>query len=90
MIVAIARRWLAIATHAFFDDFRIVDFKDSGGSAERYFDRLMQFLGWRFDDGKRQSRLMRLPMLGNVECFEDLGASENFKVEAKPERICID
>ena len=87
LLVTIARRWLAIATHAFFDDFQIIDFKDSGGSAEFYFDHLMKFLGWRFDDCKKQSCLGRLPMLGNIECFDDLGASEQFRVEAKPERI---
>jgi hypothetical protein len=31
MLVAIARRWLALPVHAFFDDFRIVDFASSKG-----------------------------------------------------------
>ena len=38
LLVAIARRWLAIPCHAFFDDFRIVDFASESESAEKFFD----------------------------------------------------
>ena len=48
-------------------------------------DELMGFLGFTFDDGKTQSILSRLPMLGNIECFDSMG--EMFTVEAKPERL---
>ena len=54
MIVAIARRWLAIAVHNFFDDFRIVVFASEGGSSEIDFNALVKYLGWRFDDEKVQ------------------------------------
>ena len=87
LVVAIARRWLALAAHCFSDVFRIVDFKDSEGSAERYFDKLMVFLGKRFDPEKQQLSLSRFPMLGNMEQVVQLGASVSFKVAAKPERL---
>jgi hypothetical protein len=87
LLVAIARRWLAIPCHAFFDDFRIVDFADEAGSAETFFDKLMKILGIRFDNDKVQSRMDRLPMLGNIECFDNLEANEAFTVAAKEERL---
>ena len=86
-IVALARRWLAIAVHAFFDDFRIVDFASENGSAGRWFDKLVQFLGWKFDDEKTQSRMLALPMLGNIENYGIMGCTEELQVSAKPERI---
>ena len=47
----------------------------------------MAFLGWRFDPDKRQEKLSNLPMLGNIECYGNLAADEQFTVMAKPERL---
>jgi hypothetical protein len=86
-IVALARRWLAIMTHAFFDDFRIIDFDCERQSAVRWFDKLVELLGWTFDKEKAQTGLNVLPMLGNLERYSDIGFSESLIVEAKPERL---
>ena len=86
-IVALARRWLAIITHAFFDDFRIIDFDCERQSAARWFDKLVELLGWTFDKEKAQTSLNVLPMLGNLERYSDIGFSESLIVEAKPERL---
>lgn len=86
-IVALARRWLGIICHAFFDDFRIIDFNSEGNSATRWFDSLVHLLGWKFDLEKNQTGLNVLPMLGNLERYSDIGYSESLMVEAKPERL---
>ena len=47
----------------------------------------MKFLGIKFDCDKTQSSMGRLPMLGNIECFDNVGANEAFTVSAKAEII---
>jgi hypothetical protein len=86
-IVALARRWLGIVCHAFFGDFRIIDFACEQESAVKWFDHLVQLLGWKFDIAKNQTGFYTLPMLGNLERYADIGYSEALMAEAKPERI---
>ena len=86
-IVALARRWLGIVCHAFFDDFRIIDFACEKDSAVKWFDNLTQLLGWKFDANKNQTGFDTLPMLGNLERYADIGYSDSLMVEAKPERL---
>ena len=45
LLVAFMRRWFAVATQAFFDDFRIVDLGCAKGSAVKWFDKVMAWLG---------------------------------------------
>ena len=87
LLAAIARRWLAIPVQHFFDDFRIIDMKSSNGSAFRWFSKLVQLIGVRFDSTKDQLPTTTLPLLGNLEHYGNAGATECFLVEAKPERL---
>ena len=57
LLVAIARRWLGIVCHSFVDDFIILEFASKDCSAVRWFDKLVNFLGWKFDPEKGPDRL---------------------------------
>jgi hypothetical protein len=74
---------LGIVCHAFFDDFRIIDFACEQESSAKWFDHLVRLLGWKFDIAKNQTGLYTLPMLGNLERYADIGYSESLMVEAK-------
>ena len=85
-ICAVARRWLGIVVTHFFDDFRLMEFGSSTGSAEKWFDRLTQLLGWRFDLEKDQNSAPCIRMLGNVESWS-YTSKEQFVVMALEERL---
>lgn len=82
-ITAAARRWLAIPVQHFFDDFRILGLKVSGGDEFQAFAQLAVILGWKFDDDKDQLPTPCLPMLGNLEEF----TPDEFMLRARPDRI---
>ena len=64
LLVAFMRRWFAVATQAFFDDFRIVDLHCARGSAVKWFDKVMAWLGWRFDPEKNQAPNCDVAVIG--------------------------
>ena len=84
-ITAFCRRWLAIPVQHFFDDFRIVEPSFTKESGYKWFAKVAEFLGWRFDPDKDHPPCATLPMLG---CLEDWSKahSEFFDVHADPER----
>ena len=87
LIVAIARRWLAIPVQNFFDDFRIMDIAKSNGSANRFFCLLTQeVLGFRVDSAKEQKPDCRAIFLGNLEIYKMDDASDAMMVAPKPGR----
>ena len=85
-ITALCRRWFAIPVQHFFDDFRIVEPSFTRESGYKWFAKVTEFLGWRFDPDKDQPPCATLPMLG---CLEDwsISFSEFFDVHADPERL---
>ena len=85
-IVAIARRWLAIPVQNFFDDFRILDLLGSKGSANRYFLKLCELIGYRVDPKKAQGPSRSAVFLGNVENYTPVENEEVIQLEAKPGR----
>ena len=60
LLVAIARRWLAIPVINFFDDFKITEPRFAKGSGALYFDKLMEKLGWLFDAEKKTNPSHRM------------------------------
>ena len=52
LIVALARRWLAIPVINFFVDFKITEPAFAKASGGLYFDKLRSLLGWLFDSDK--------------------------------------
>ena len=58
-LLALARRWLAIPSLSFFDDFRTVEVLASCPSADDSFRELVDFLGFRLDPKKRQPQHYR-------------------------------
>ena len=76
-ITAVARRWLAIPVQHFFDDFRIFDILQSGGSANHFFRLLLsEVLGWRIDPGKEQIPASVIEFLGNNEYYHPVDIIE--------------
>ena len=87
LIVALARRWLAIPVQNFFDDFRILDLARSNGSANRFFCLLVEeILGFRIDPKKEQKPDYRGIFLGNVEDYNVAGEEDIMMVAPKPGR----
>jgi hypothetical protein len=67
LVVALARRWLAIPVQNFFDDLRIMDLARSNGSANRFFCILVEeILGFKLDSGKEQLPSHRAVFLGTI------------------------
>ena len=86
-LVAFLRRWFALLVQAFFDDFRIVEASCCKDSAPRWFDKVLSWLGWKFDPVKNQGPLLTLPLLGNIEFYGECGVREALTIGAKPERV---
>ena len=86
-LTAFCRRVLAIPITHFFDDFRLVEMKMAGGSGWEFFKRVADIFGIRFDPAKDQPPAPKYTMLGNLEDFTQLSASESMVIHAKPERI---
>ena len=69
LLVAIARRWLAIPVINFFDDFKITEPRFAKGSGALYFDKLMEKLGWLFDAEKDKPFTSNVVFLGGQELY---------------------
>ena len=69
LLVAIARRWLAIPVINFFDDFKITEPMFAKGSGAFYFDKLMEKLGWLFDPEKDKPFKPTVVFLGGLESY---------------------
>ena len=72
--------------YTFFDDFRLMEFGSSAGSAEKWFDRLTQLMGWRFDKENDQNSAPCIKVLGNMESWSYL-SKDRFVVLALEERL---
>ena len=68
-LVAVARRWLAIAIINFFDDFKITEPSFAAGSGGLYFDKLVSELGWLFDVDKDKPFRWVAAFLGGLETY---------------------
>ena len=87
LIVALARRWLAIPVQNFFDDFRIMDLDKSKGSANRFFCIFVQdILGFKIDKGKEQLPDSKATFLGNIEQYKVPDLIDSMMIAAKPGR----
>ena len=87
LIVALARRWLAIPVQNFFDDFRIMDLDKSKGSANRFFCIFVQdILGFKIDEGKEQLPDFKAIFLGNIEQYKVPDLIDSMMIAAKPGR----
>ena len=72
LIVAIARRWLAIPVISFFDDFKLTEPDFAANSGPQYFDKLVNAMGWLFDEDKNIPLTPIGKFLGGVEDFTQL------------------
>ena len=81
-IVALCRRWFAIAIQNFYDDFRIIELAFARGSGFKMFAQVCELLGWKFDPAKDQAPTNQLPMLGNIEDWSRMH-TDAFLVRAK-------
>ena len=73
LLVAVARRILAIPVISFFDDFKITELVAAMGSGAHYFDKLVELTGWSFDPKKDKTE-SPATFLGTVE---DFSSSQN-------------
>ena len=85
-LLALARRWLAIPSLSFFDDFRAVEMLASCPSADDSFRELVDFLGFRLDPKKRQPPAPSIIFLGTLEVAQDQGDPDSYGLLPKPER----
>jgi hypothetical protein len=85
-LIAFCRRFFSICVTGFFDDHRIVEFTSAGSASFRWFKRVSDWLGLRFDPKKDQIGMGRLPLLGNIERY-DMARSDKFVVEARSDRL---
>ncbi|CAK9116368.1 unnamed protein product [Durusdinium trenchii] len=69
LIVAVARRWLAIPVINFFDDFKITEPVFAKASGGLYFDKLVSVMGWLFDPDKDKPFHSTAKFLGGLETF---------------------
>ena len=53
----------------------------------KWFDKIMQWLGWRFDPEKNQDPVAVLPLVGNLEDYGNCGVREALTIDPKPERV---
>ena len=87
LMVALARRWLAIPVQNFFDDFRIMDIMGSGGSANKFFCIFVEeILGFRMDPAKEQKPDGQAIFLGNIEQYKVPYMADSMKIYSKPGR----
>ena len=82
LLVAIARRWLAIPVINFFDDFKITEPRCAKGSGAFYFDKLIEKLGWLFDPEKDKPFKSTAVFLGGMELY----FPDSVKLQPLPER----
>ena len=69
LLVAIARRWLAIPVINFFDDFKITEPVFAKASGGLYFDKLANLLGWLFDPEKDKQFQTTAKFLHGLETY---------------------
>ena len=69
LIVALARRWLAVPVINFFDDFNITEPAFAKASGSVYFDKLVSLLGWLFDVEKDRPASPIARFLGGLETY---------------------
>ena len=69
LIVALARRWLAVPVINFFDDFKITEPAFAKASGGVYFDKLVSLLGWLFDSEKHRPFSPIARFLGGLETY---------------------
>ena len=88
LLVALARRWLAIPVINFYDDFKIHDVDSSGNSASYFFDQLASTpgLGWRFSSNKNAELSTVCKFLGVLEDHSFTG-NELIKLYPDEKRI---
>ena len=87
LVVALARRWLAIPVQNFFDDFRILDIAKSGGSANKFFCILVQeVMGLKLDPAKEQKPHHEAVFLGNVKQYKVPYKVDHIRLAPKPGR----
>ena len=87
LIVALARRWLAIPVQNFFDDFRIIDIMKSGGSANKFFCTFVEeIIGFKMDSAKEQKPNHEAIFLGNLEQYKVPYKVDFMKIAPKPGR----
>ena len=86
-LLALARRWLAIPSLSFFDDFRTVEMLASCPSADDSFRELVDFLEFRLDPKRRQHPAPSIIFLGTLEVAQDQGDPDSYGLLPKPERV---
>ena len=84
LVVAIARRWLAIPAIHFFDDFKIVELAVSEASGATWFDKLVAKMGWFFDHEKTQHDMVSGIFLGGVE---DYSTPDTIQAQPRKDRL---
>ena len=86
LLVAVARRILAIPVISFFDDFKITELEDALGSGAHYFDKLVALTGWSFDP-KKDKTDNPATFLGTVEDFRKAPSTGIITVSPKSLRL---
>ena len=86
-IVAVARRWLAMPTQNFYDDFKVVGIKCARGSEDLMFRELCQWTGYRLDADKHQPPASSCVFLGTSEHYAPKGRTDVLALRPKPGRL---
>ena len=81
LLVALARRWLAIPCVHFFDDIRIIEPLYGGDSARNFFDKLCKKLGYAFDP-KKDTAFEEIGIF--LDGVDDLSLQHEDQVTTKP------
>ena len=87
LLVAVARRWLAIPSINFYDDFKVVGLKCGGNSEDRTFRELCEWTGYKLDADKHQPPASSCVFLGTLEQYAPKGRTDVLALRPKPGRL---